>query len=69
MPGCVGDNIGDMRMMDLGFKGDGATACSICSETFNSDEKYVDLIALPCVHVFHKKCMEQWLKSDLGKRN
>ena len=63
---CVGSNVLDVRYMDVGLKGDDDTACSICSETIVATDQ--QLILLPCVHIFHQGCIEQWLKSELGTR-
>jgi hypothetical protein len=72
-PACVGNNLVDMRLMDLGLKGNGTDTCSVCTEVLldtsvnsNCDEV---LVTLPCVHMFHEACLCQWLKSDLGRRN
>ena len=73
-PACVGDNKIDIRLMDLGLKGDGAEVCSICDQIFeatsaeaNSEEEA--LVTLPCVHMFHYPCIREWLQSDIGRRN
>ena len=35
--------------------------CSICLENFKKGECYKKLV---CNHVFHKKCIDPWLKKD-----
>lgn len=32
--------------------------CSICLEIFGEDE----IVKLECTHIFHEKCLEEWLK-------
>ena len=63
---CVGNNVLDVRYMDIGLKGDNHQVCSICSETIATTDQ--ELILLPCVHIFHQGCIEQWLQSELGTR-
>ncbi|XVF78421.1 hypothetical protein PTKIN_Ptkin14bG0131200 [Pterospermum kingtungense] len=36
--------------------------CAICLECF--EEKEICLVLLNCGHVFHKPCVEEWLKID-----
>ena len=36
--------------------------CIICLSDFKVGQ---DIISLPCFHVFHKECIESWLKSKL----
>lgn len=33
--------------------------CYVCHENFNDDH---DIAMLHCGHIFHKKCMEEWMK-------
>jgi len=66
-PACVGNNKLDLRLMDLGLKGDGVATCDICTLTLDTSE--TRLVTLPCVHQFHTSCIEEWLQSDLGRRN
>ena len=66
-PACVGNNKMDLRLMDLGLKGDGVATCDICTNALDISE--TRLVTLPCVHQFHTACLEQWLSSDLGRRN
>ena len=33
--------------------------CSICFEKFNNDEEQ-----LKCSHIFHKKCIDEWTKTQ-----
>ena len=61
---CVGNNLLDVRYMDIGLKGDDHTTCSICSETIATTDQ--QLILLPCIHIFHQGCIQDWLKSELG---
>ncbi len=40
--------------------------CSICIETFENDQPDSYCRELNCKHVFHKRCIDRWLKkSDL----
>ena len=34
-------------------------SCMICLEEFKSKEK---VVALPCLHLFHKKCIKKWME-------
>ncbi|CAB9516394.1 expressed unknown protein [Seminavis robusta] len=67
-PGCYGNESNDMRFMDLGLKGDDQTECAICQDVLRNDTSIV-LVTLPCLHVFHKGCIQQWLSSNLGQQN
>jgi len=35
--------------------------CMVCLEDFGDGD---DLKTLPCLHIFHQKCIEQWLHTD-----
>lgn len=37
------------------------TKCLICLEEFGDGD---DVMTLPCLHIYHKKCVEQWLGRD-----
>jgi len=37
------------------------TKCSVCLEEFGDGD---DLKTLPCLHIYHQKCIEQWLCTD-----
>lgn len=39
---------------------DTSKTCSICLENYKTDEL---LIILPCIHSFHKLCLEVWIRS------
>lgn len=58
-PACVGNNQVDVRLMDLGLKGDGVYRCSICTLTLDAAE--TKLVTLPCVHMFHGSCLQPCL--------
>lgn len=68
-PACVGDKKMDLRFVDIGLKGDGVETCTICTLTLDANDKGASLVILPCVHAFHSSCLEEWLQSDLGRRN
>lgn len=69
-PACVGNNQIDVRLMDLGLKGNGIATCNICTELLDTDSSSDEaLVTLPCVHMFHESCLRQWLQSDIGRRN
>lgn len=44
-----GDNMGEQ------------TKCTICLESFGDGD---ELKTLPCLHIYHQKCIEQWLGTD-----
>lgn len=37
------------------------TKCLICLEEFKDGD---DLKTLPCLHIYHQKCIERWLGTD-----
>ena len=39
------------------------TNCVICMEEFEAD-KEKKICSMPCQHIFHRQCIEQWLKND-----
>ncbi|WCJ42663.1 RING/U-box superfamily protein [Euphorbia peplus] len=43
-----------------GAGGDGEEECSICWEKYVEE---IEAIKMPCNHVFHQKCILQWLKT------
>lgn len=55
-PACYGDEMCDLRQMDIGLKGDDKTECSVCQDVPTSDASVV-LVTLPCMHVFHEECI------------
>ena len=49
---------------NLGFKdGNACTVCTICIEDFKVDISKVSVT--PCQHVFHFKCLNDWLMKNL----
>jgi len=38
------------------------TDCSICLEEFKEEE---NLVMFACKHIFHKKCIEDWVKANI----
>jgi Ring finger domain len=64
-PACYGDEMCDLRLMDIGLKGDDKTECSVCQDILTSDTSII-LVTLPCMHVFHEACIIKWLGSNLG---
>ena len=46
--------IDDVNKLDEANK-----SCTICLDEFKSNEK---VIALPCLHYFHKKCIKKWME-------
>lgn len=67
-PGCFGNEVNDMRYMDLGLKGDDQAECSVCQDVLKNDTRLV-VVTLPCLHVFHEACIQDWLGSRLGQQN
>lgn len=67
-PACFGNEVVDMRHIDVGLVGDDSTECSVCQETLKHDTTAV-LVTLPCLHVFHDACLVEWLGSDIGQRH
>merc|ERR1719210_94571 len=37
------------------------TKCLICLDEFNDGD---DVKTLPCLHIYHQKCIERWLNTD-----
>jgi E3 ubiquitin-protein ligase RNF115/126 len=35
--------------------------CLICLDEFGEGD---DVKTLPCLHIYHQKCVEQWLRTD-----
>jgi Ring finger domain len=71
-PGCFGNEMCNMRYIDIGLKGDGQTTCNVCHEVLADDEEESEkdvLVTLPCLHIFHKGCIQSWLGSNLGQTN
>lgn len=48
------------RLQGTGHLGE-QTRCLICLEDFGDGD---DVMTLPCLHIYHKKCVEQWLGRD-----
>jgi hypothetical protein len=67
-PACYGNEVMDIRHVDIGLQGDGHTECSICTDVLQTGTEAI-LVTLPCLHIFHEQCIVQWLESDLGARN
>lgn len=68
-PGCFSTGeVCDIRYIDIGLKGDDETECSICHEILTCDTSQV-IVTLPCLHVYHENCIQNWLGSDLGQQN
>ena len=40
--------------------------CSICLEEYEIENK---ILKYPCEHIFHQKCIEKWIKSEVDKSN
>ena len=36
--------------------------CVICLDNFKTDEK---IIKLPCNHIYHPECIQEWLKNNI----
>jgi hypothetical protein len=67
-PACFGNEVMDIRHVDIGLQGDGHTQCSICTDVLQTGTEAI-IVTLPCMHIFHEQCIVQWLESDLGARN
>jgi len=67
-PACCGDGNFDIRFVDRGLKGDDREECTICLEVLAADSDEA-LVTLPCLHIFHEKCIVRCLESDTGRQN
>ncbi|KAM2032982.1 hypothetical protein ACFX1T_014934 [Malus domestica] len=51
----------------LSLEINGTTSCMICREEFESggiDGQEDRIVHLPCMHLFHVKCIDKWLAVD-----
>ena len=39
-------------------------ACSICLDELYSDENGDDIIQIKCNHMFHKRCLDDWIEQQ-----
>eukprot|EP00966_Prymnesium_polylepis_P096077 2226196-Prymnesium_polylepis.1 len=39
--------------------------CSVCLERFEDTPVKMHICALPCDHLFHRRCITEWLKHDV----
>lgn len=39
--------------------------CSVCTEALHADDAASDVAMLTCMHVFHTKCVNEWLEKQL----
>ena len=60
-PVCQGNGFVDFHAFSLGLLADGENICSICLDTPTRAEP---VSLLPCGHVFHQICMDQYEKSQ-----
>ena len=60
-PVCQGNGFVDFHAFSLGLLADGENICSICLETPTRAEP---VSLLPCGHVFHQICIDQYEKSQ-----
>ncbi|CAK0903539.1 unnamed protein product, partial [Prorocentrum cordatum] len=54
------DALPTRTLQGIGHLGE-QTKCLICLEDFGDGD---DVMTLPCLHIYHKKCVEQWLGCD-----
>ena len=54
------DNLPSTKLRDVSKLEDDKKNCIICMEDFKVDD---EVIFLPCLHIFHKDCITEWLKS------
>ena len=40
--------------------------CSICLDEYKNEDK---ILKYPCDHIFHKKCIETWIKIEVDNKN
>ena len=54
------NNLPSTKLRDVSKLEDDKKNCIICMEDFKVDD---EVIFLPCLHIFHKDCITEWLKS------
>ena len=64
-PSEISDNIDDkltlITLENIAELNENKKKCIICLETFKEKDK---LISLPCLHLFHRQCINNWLEYE-----
>jgi len=55
------DNFCEVRIKNVSKLEESNKKCAICLERFKSKEK---VIILPCIHIFHKSCINNWMENQ-----
>ena len=54
------NNLPSSKLKDISKLDDDKKNCIICLEDFRIDD---EVIFLPCLHIFHRDCIIEWLKN------
>jgi hypothetical protein len=55
------DNFCEVKIKNISKLEESNKKCAICLEKFNSKVK---VIILPCIHIFHRSCINNWMKKQ-----
>ena len=55
------DNFCEVKIKNISKLEDSNKNCAICLERFKSKVK---IIILPCIHIFHRSCINDWMKKQ-----
>ena len=55
------DNFCEVKIKDISKLEESNKKCAICLERFNSE---VEVIILPCIHIFHSSCINDWMEKQ-----